>query len=152
MTRAPEYGAEEHGATEAREWLKHNEAIPNEAVLAEYGLTNADFERMGQTPLPTETSGIDRENGGEVYRGPNKYVVSAFHACLQNVIHLDMHQLADLLRNQKLKFTFEINCRTASSFVAILRVAHHLPSASTTEVSIWRSGTLQYCLSSRFFS
>jgi len=32
---------------EAREWLKHNEPIPHEQVLAEFGLTSEDFERMG---------------------------------------------------------------------------------------------------------
>ncbi len=36
---------------EAHEWLKHNEPIPNKEVLAEFGLTPEDFERMGGTPL-----------------------------------------------------------------------------------------------------
>lgn len=35
----------------SREWLKHNKGIPNEEVLAEFGLTAEDFERMGRTPL-----------------------------------------------------------------------------------------------------
>ena len=35
----------------SRDWLKHNKGIPNEEVLAEYGLTAEDFERMGRTPL-----------------------------------------------------------------------------------------------------
>ena len=35
----------------SREWLKHNDPIPNEVVLAEFGLTAEDFERMGRTPL-----------------------------------------------------------------------------------------------------
>ena len=43
---------EEQAVAEAREWLKHNKAIPHEEVLSELGLTMADFERMGQTPLP----------------------------------------------------------------------------------------------------
>ena len=40
-----------------REWLKHNKGIPNEEVLAEYGLTTEDFERMGRTPLEPTSSG-----------------------------------------------------------------------------------------------
>ena len=43
---------EERAAAEAREWLKHNQPIPHEEVLAEFGLSLADFERMGRTPLP----------------------------------------------------------------------------------------------------
>jgi len=43
---------EERAVAEAREWLKHNKPIPHEEVLAELRLTIADFERMGQTPLP----------------------------------------------------------------------------------------------------
>ena len=45
---------EERAVAEAREWLKHNKPIPHEQVLAELGLTPADFERMGRTPLPAE--------------------------------------------------------------------------------------------------
>ena len=41
---------EERTVAESREWLKHNKPIPHEEVLAEFGLTIADFERMGQTP------------------------------------------------------------------------------------------------------
>ncbi|MGA7410007.1 MAG: hypothetical protein WBW33_05940 [Bryobacteraceae bacterium] len=48
---------EEQAVAEAREWSKHNKPIPHEDVLAEFGLTITDFERMGQTPLPEETSG-----------------------------------------------------------------------------------------------
>jgi hypothetical protein len=44
---------EEQAVAEGREWLKHNKPIPHEEVLADFGLTMADFERMGQTPLPT---------------------------------------------------------------------------------------------------
>lgn len=47
---------EEQAVAEAREWLKHNKPIPHEEVLAELGLSMADFERMGQTPLPPEPS------------------------------------------------------------------------------------------------
>jgi hypothetical protein len=45
---------EERALSEAREWRKHNEPIQHEQVLAELGLTPADFERMGRTPLPVE--------------------------------------------------------------------------------------------------
>ena len=45
---------EEQAVVEAREWLKHNKPISHEEVLAEFGLTIADFERMGQTALPPE--------------------------------------------------------------------------------------------------
>jgi len=45
---------EARAVAEGREWLKHNEPIPHEEVLAEFGLTMADFERMRQTPLPTD--------------------------------------------------------------------------------------------------
>jgi hypothetical protein len=56
-----EIGAEEELAVaEAREWLKHNKPIPHEEVLAELGLTLADFERMGRTPLPPEENGADQ--------------------------------------------------------------------------------------------
>jgi len=39
--------AERKAIAEADEWLKHNQAIPHEEVLAEFGLTMADFEEMG---------------------------------------------------------------------------------------------------------
>jgi hypothetical protein len=44
----------------ADEWLKRNELIPHEEVLAEFGLTQADWEKMSREPLPEETS---RPNG-----------------------------------------------------------------------------------------
>jgi hypothetical protein len=52
--------AERKAVAEADEWLKHNQPIPHEEVLAEFGLTMADWEKMGQEPLPEETS---RRNG-----------------------------------------------------------------------------------------
>ena len=43
---------EEIRAVEAsKEWLKDHAPIPHEEVLAEFGLTLKDFERMGRTPL-----------------------------------------------------------------------------------------------------
>jgi O-succinylbenzoate synthase len=35
---------------EAQEWLKHNEPIPHEQVLSEFGLTMADWEAMAREP------------------------------------------------------------------------------------------------------
>jgi hypothetical protein len=48
---------EELAVAEAREWLKHNQPIPHEKVLAEFGLTMTDFEHMGQNPLPADSKG-----------------------------------------------------------------------------------------------
>jgi hypothetical protein len=52
--------AERQAVGEADEWLKHNKPIPHEEVLAEFGLTMADWEKMGREPLPGETP---RRNG-----------------------------------------------------------------------------------------
>jgi hypothetical protein len=41
----------------SKAWLETNEAIPNEEVLAELGLTLEDFERMGRTPLEPHEPG-----------------------------------------------------------------------------------------------
>jgi hypothetical protein len=51
ITHAPiedeEIGAdEERDVSDAREWFKHNKGIPHEEVLAEFGLTLEDFEKM----------------------------------------------------------------------------------------------------------
>ena len=35
---------------EAEQWRKHNEPIPLETVLADFGLNMSDWERMGKTP------------------------------------------------------------------------------------------------------
>jgi hypothetical protein len=42
--------AERNAVAKADEWLKHNEPIPHEEVLAELGLTMADWEEMGREP------------------------------------------------------------------------------------------------------
>jgi hypothetical protein len=47
---------EERAVVEAREWLKHNQPIPHEEVLAQFGLTVDDFRTMGETPLPPSSS------------------------------------------------------------------------------------------------
>jgi hypothetical protein len=52
--------AERQAVAEADEWLQHNQPIPHEEVLAELGLTMADWEKMGAEPLPEETP---RRNG-----------------------------------------------------------------------------------------
>ncbi|MGD0888443.1 MAG: hypothetical protein ABR889_04265 [Acidobacteriaceae bacterium] len=39
---------------EARAAYARGEVVSNEEVLAEFGLTTEDFERMGQTPLEPE--------------------------------------------------------------------------------------------------
>lgn len=49
---------EEQAVAEAVESLKHNTPIAHEEVLAEFGLTMTDWERMGRTPLPEENNGV----------------------------------------------------------------------------------------------
>ena len=51
--------AERKAVAEADEWLKHNQPIPHEDVLAEFGLTMADWENMGKGPLPLENSALE---------------------------------------------------------------------------------------------
>ena len=46
--------ADRKAVAEADEWLKHNEPIPHEEVLAEFGLTMADWDKMGSEPLAEE--------------------------------------------------------------------------------------------------
>lgn len=41
---------------EADEWSKHNDPIPIENVLADFGLTMADWDTMAKPPLPEENS------------------------------------------------------------------------------------------------
>jgi len=40
--------SEAKAVAEADEWLRHNQPIPHEEILAEFGLTMADWERMGR--------------------------------------------------------------------------------------------------------
>lgn len=42
---------EARAVTASKAWLENNEPIPNREVLAEFGLTEEDFEQMGHTPL-----------------------------------------------------------------------------------------------------
>ena len=46
---------------EADEWRKHNAPIPLENVLSDFGLTMADWDTMGKTPLPPTQE--DKANG-----------------------------------------------------------------------------------------
>jgi hypothetical protein len=46
--------AEARDIAEARAASARGEVVSNEEVLAEFGLTAEDFERMGQTPLEPE--------------------------------------------------------------------------------------------------
>lgn len=42
--------AEAKALAEADEWSKHNAPIPHEQVLAEFGLSIADWEKMSREP------------------------------------------------------------------------------------------------------
>lgn len=46
--------AERIAIAQADEWLRHNQPIAHEDVLAEFGLTMADWEKMGDERLPAE--------------------------------------------------------------------------------------------------
>jgi hypothetical protein len=47
---------ENRAVAASKAWLKDHDPIPNEEVLAEFGLTADDFDRMGQTPLDPESN------------------------------------------------------------------------------------------------
>jgi len=47
--------AERSAIAEADEWLMHNQPITHEEVLADFGLTMADWDRMGDETPPCET-------------------------------------------------------------------------------------------------
>ena len=44
--------AESKAIAEADEWLKHHPPIPHEEILADFGLTPGDWEKMGEEPAP----------------------------------------------------------------------------------------------------
>jgi hypothetical protein len=44
--------AESKAIAEADEWLKHHPPIPHEEILTDFGLTPADWEKMGEEPAP----------------------------------------------------------------------------------------------------
>ena len=49
---------EEHAVAETRERRKRNKRLPHEEVLADFGLTMADFERKGGTRLDPNARAI----------------------------------------------------------------------------------------------
>lgn len=51
---------EERAVEEALEWRKHNEPISHEEVLAHFGLSMTDFDRMSQIPLSNKPNGSER--------------------------------------------------------------------------------------------
>ena len=50
VARSARTPAETKAIAEADEWSKHNDPIPHEQVLAELGLTMADWEKMSREP------------------------------------------------------------------------------------------------------
>lgn len=42
--------AEAKAIAEAEEWSRHNDPVPHEQVLAEFGLSMADWEKMSREP------------------------------------------------------------------------------------------------------
>ena len=42
--------AERKAIAEADEWLKHHPPIPHEEILADFGFTKEDWEKMGKEP------------------------------------------------------------------------------------------------------
>ena len=52
--------AESEAIAEADEWLMHHPPVPHEEVLADFGLTKEDWEKMG-AELPPEA--LSRRNG-----------------------------------------------------------------------------------------
>jgi len=44
--------AESKAIAEADEWLKHHPPIPHEEILADFGLTPDDWEKMGEETAP----------------------------------------------------------------------------------------------------
>lgn len=46
--------AERRAIDEADQWLRHNQPIAHDDVLADFGLTLADWDKMGTEPVPGE--------------------------------------------------------------------------------------------------
>jgi hypothetical protein len=53
----PFTGEDRLAVAEADEWRSHNDPIPLEEVLADFGLNMADWDEMGQTPALDEHNG-----------------------------------------------------------------------------------------------
>src|SRR5271166_1912694 len=56
----PVTDADRRAIEAADEWLRYNDPIPLEEVLADFGLTMTDWKTMGQTPLPEENDNVVR--------------------------------------------------------------------------------------------
>jgi hypothetical protein len=75
---------EQHAVAEAREWLKHHKPIPNEEVLAEFGLTPHDFEKLGRTFSRLFREAIHDNHFGARLRAPlERPLVNADRRSLQ---------------------------------------------------------------------
>jgi len=48
---------ENRAVAASKEWLKHNDPIPHEEILAEFGLTSEDLDHMARTPLEPHGTG-----------------------------------------------------------------------------------------------
>lgn len=48
---------ERQAISEADEWLMHSQPIPHDEVLAEFGLTMADWEKMADEPVAPRLNG-----------------------------------------------------------------------------------------------
>ena len=59
---------EERAVAEAREWLKHNKAIPMEQVLAELGFTMEEVMNYDGLPDNQLSGGVDHSNSGGFQR------------------------------------------------------------------------------------
>jgi hypothetical protein len=52
--------AERRAVAAADEWLKHNEPIPHEQVLAEFGLTMEEWDQMAEEPESGDLASLQR--------------------------------------------------------------------------------------------
>lgn len=48
---------ENRAVAASKEWLKLNDPIAHEEILAEFGLTEEDFDRMGRIPIESHGPG-----------------------------------------------------------------------------------------------
>lgn len=48
---------EERAVEEARQWSRHNKPVSHEQVLADFGLTMDDFQKMALQPSPDGANG-----------------------------------------------------------------------------------------------
>ncbi len=69
---------ETRAVTASKARLKNHEPIPHEDVLAEFGLTSEDFERMGRPPRPSQQGPVTMGNK-IVWTDPAKADLRAIH-------------------------------------------------------------------------